>query len=59
MRVRGLKGRPSTAVPAGILRQVTYPRNPNFFDPKFAKFGKTAVSAESGTPNHDASVAPY
>jgi hypothetical protein len=30
-----------------------------FCDAKFAKFGNTAGSAESGIPNQDASDAPY
>jgi len=36
-----------------------YPRNPIFFDAKFAKFGNTVESEVSGIPNHDANDAPY
>jgi len=36
-----------------------YPKNPNFTDPKFTKFGNTLASAVSGIPNHEHSVAPY
>jgi len=33
--------------------------NPRFFVAKFPRFGKTPAKSADGTPNHEASVAPY
>jgi hypothetical protein len=41
------------------LWTATYPKNPNFADPKFGKFGNTVASDPFGIPNHDDNVAPY
>jgi hypothetical protein len=42
-----------------FLDPPSYPKNPNFTDPKFGKLGNTAASDASGIPNHEHNVAPY